>query len=136
MEKQILFKRIFHPYWLWEDFKNGFYDNPEIKNKEENIRNVLEMFSSVELTEYWMNYVIDNWKYSCEHNLTNYSLNRIAWLGQSACCCFANIPSTVTMEAWSLLDSNTQSMADNIATITIQKWELKNKNLQLCLNFM
>ena len=78
--------RIFHPYWLWEDYKNGFYDNISGEQKKLYISKVIEMFNSEELTVKNMNYVVDNWKHSMEHNLTNPAINKIAYVGQSACC--------------------------------------------------
>lgn len=123
-------ERIYHPYNLWEDFKNGFYD----PHDESKIPLVIEMFSCEYKTRINMEYVIYNWKYSCEHNLTNQSLNRIAWLGQSACCVYAKVPSKTTMQAWNLLDEKTQNTANKIAQETIDKWFQQNKRIQLCLN--
>jgi hypothetical protein len=129
-------KQIFHPYHLWEDYKAGFYDNISGKNKSEMINKVVEMFSSSDLTSEYMEKVITEWKYSCEHNLTNMALNRIAYLGQAACCIYANIPNSITMEAWSKVEKIHRDNADKIATEKIQKWETKNKNIQLCLKFI
>lgn len=126
-------ERIYHPYWLWEDYKAGFYDNVSGVKKKEYVEKVLEMFNSSELTFLNMNYVIENWKYSCEHNLTNDSLNKIAYIGQSACCFYAGVPNTITMEAWSLLSKERQEISNNIANEVLSKWIEKNKNLQLCL---
>ena len=123
-------ERIFHPYTLWEDFKNGFYE----PHDEGKIQLVIEMFLSEQKTLESMEYVINNWKYSCEHNLTNQSLNRIAWLGQSACCVYGKVPSKTTMQAWNLLDEQTQNNANKIAQETIDKWFNQNKKIQLCLN--
>lgn len=128
--------RIYHPYYLWEDFKHGFYDNSSGEVKQKHIEKVLEMFNDKHLTTSYMNKVIDTWVYSCEHNLTNNSMNRIAYIGQAACCLYAQIPSTITMEAWSLLDDNIKEQANKIANEVLSKWEKKNNNLQLqlCLN--
>ena len=68
-------KRIYHNYKLWEDYKNGFYSSCEKSKKQENIDKVIEMFNNYELTSIYMQKVIDEWKYSCEHNFTNYSMN-------------------------------------------------------------
>jgi len=127
-------KRIYHPYWLWEDYPAGFYENISGEEKKLMIKKVLEMFNSKELTESNMNSVIDNWKYSCEHNLTNDSLNKIAYIGQSACCIFAKVPSSITMEAWSLLTDEVKKRSDAIAKIVLEKWITKNKYIQSCLN--
>jgi len=129
-------KRIYHPYWRWEDYKNGFYDNCEVSKKTEFIKKSVKLLSSKELTAQYMSSVVENWQFSCEHNLTNTSLNRIAWLGQAACCFYEKIPSTITMEAWSFLTKEQQSDADLIAYALIQKWISNNKNTQLCLNFI
>ncbi len=127
--------RIYHPYWKWEDFKAGFYDNCSGDKKTILIKSVIEMFSSEELTRTNM-YRVQEWQYSCEHNLTNISLNRIAYIGQSACCIYASVPSTVTMEAWSLLSKDIQTRSDLIAEEFLNYWLEKNKRIQLCLNFI
>jgi hypothetical protein len=127
-------KQIYHPYHLWEDYKAGFYDNISGKNTELLISKVIELFSNPILTKKYMNMVIEQWQYSCEHNLTNLSINRIAYIGQSACCLYASIPSTITMQAWSKVDKKYRDIADQIAKETIEKWEQQQFNkLQLCL---
>lgn len=125
--------RVYHPYTMWEDFKAGFYDNISGKTKEEMKVKVIELFSSKELTEKYMQMVIDKWVYSCEHNLTNPSLNKIAYIGQSACCIFCGASSSITMEAWHLVSKENRAHADLIAQSIIDKWTLINKNKQLCL---
>lgn len=126
--------RIYHPYWLWEDYKNGFYDNVSGVQKKELISKVIEMFNSEKLTVENMNYVVDNWKHSMEHNLTNPAINKIAYIGQSACCNYFKIPNTVTMECWSKLDKKVQERANKNALDSINRWNNNNKFIQLCLN--
>lgn len=126
-------KRIYHPWWLWEDHKNGFYENISGEQKKILIEKVLEMFNSEKLTKENMNKVIEDWPYSCEHNLTNESLNKIAYIGQAACCIYAGVPSSITMEAWSLLNDSVKKRSDKIALSVIKKWKSKNKYIQLCL---
>ena len=126
-------ERIYHPFWLWEDYKAGFYDNISGENKKKMIQFVLELFNSEELTRLNMNRVINEWHYSCEHNLTNDSMNKIAYLGQGACCIYKGVPNTITMEAWSLLEKDVQKRSDLIAKEIIDKWIDNQKNKQLCL---
>lgn len=126
--------RIYHHYLRWEDYRFGFYDNCSGEIKVQKINKVLELFRSEELTKEYMNRVINEWKFSCEHNLTNLGLNRIAYIGQAACCLFDGIPSTITMESWSLLEPVYQEQANSIAKEVLKKWENKNKRIQLCLN--
>lgn len=118
--------QIYHPWDKWEDHKHGFYDNISGRDKKEMINKVVQMFSDSELTEICMRKVINEWKYSCEHNLTNMNMNRIAYLGQAACCVFAGIPSSITMEAWSLVPEDKRKTADLIASNLIKEWEVKN----------
>jgi hypothetical protein len=127
-------KRIYHPYWLWEDFKAGFYDNCSGEKKDLFIQKSIEMFNSERLTKENMFYIVDNWKYSCEHNLTNPSINQIAYIGQAACCNYSGCPSTVTMEVWNMLTPDVQKSADSIALEAIERWKQNNKIIQLCLN--
>jgi hypothetical protein len=127
-------KRIYHPYWLWEDYKHGFYENSSGSNKEKHIEKCLELFNSKELTTEFMFRVVNEWKYSCEHNLTNEAMNKIAYIGQSACCLFASIPNTITMECWSKLSSEIQKQANEIAEKALNHWLETNKYIQLCLS--
>lgn len=126
-------KRIYHNYNLWEDFKNGFYDNCKNELKESKIRSVIDMFSSEELTYEYMNRVIDEWVYSCEHNFTNDSINKIAYIGQAACCIYDKVPNLITMYAWKFLSYDIQKRSDLIALETIKKWE-QNQTLKNILN--
>jgi hypothetical protein len=124
-------ERIYHRYEKWECFKNGFFRNVSGEEKKELQKKVIEMFNDSELTEKFMNKVINEWGYSCEHNLTNISLNRVAWLGQSACCLYAKIPYSITMEMWRFVDEEKRIKACEIAEKIINKYE--QQNFQLCL---
>ena len=126
--------QIFHHYSFWEDYKHNFYDNVSGIEKDKKRLLVFEMFNSEKLTRDCMTYVIKNWKYSMEHNLTNNSINKIAYIGQCACAYYGNIPNTVTMECWSELSKEVQERSNKIAEELINKWIVKNKNIQLCLN--
>jgi len=108
-------ERIYHHWEKWEDHKNGFYDTVSGKDKETLLQIVVDLFSSDKLTEKYMDKVIKEWYYSCEHNLTNNGMNKIAYLGQGACCLYADIPATITMEAWSLVPKERQIIANQIA---------------------
>jgi hypothetical protein len=121
--------RIYHHYEKWEDYKAGFYDNISGKNKSLLVDKVIEMFSNYESTEIYMRKVINEWKYSCEHNLTNNGLNKIAYIGQAACCLYAGVPYQITMNAWNKVDIINRNLADKIAIKIIKEWE-KNQILK------
>jgi hypothetical protein len=126
-------KRIYHPYNLWEDYKAGFYDNLSGKNKQHLISQVVDFFKNEELVEEKMKSVLIRWVYSCEHNLTNESMNQIAYLGQASVCIYLGIPSTITMEAWSYLSEIEKTRANSIAEKIINEYYKKQ---QLCLRFI
>lgn len=128
-------ERIYHPFNLWEDYKAGFYDNCSGSKKAEYKKECLKLFNNLELLKEQMLRVVNEWKYSCEHNLTNPSMNKIAYIGQGAACIYKGIPNTVTMECWSLLSKEVQKEADKIAEVVLNEWENKYKINQLCLNF-
>lgn len=83
-----------------------------------------------------MKKVLVLWPNSCEHNLTNMSMNRVAWIGQSACCLYAQIPYRITMENWRFVPEEFQEIACDIAEKVIKEFEVNYKTRQLCLNFI
>ena len=116
-------ERIYHRYENWECFKAGFFRNVSGEEKKELAKKVIELFEDSKQTELFMKKVIENWIYSCEHNLTNLSLNRVAWLGQSACCLFAKIPYSITMENWRFVSEPKRIEACEIAERLIKDYE-------------
>jgi hypothetical protein len=115
-------ERIYHHYDRWEDYKAGFYSDyskSELNDLNEAVRYV---FSSAKHTEKYMSLVILHWVNSTEHNLTNISMNRVAWLGQAACCFYGGVPSKATMFLWKLLDEKTQRRSDKVAQKLISEW--------------
>lgn len=127
-------KQIYHPWHKWEDHKNGFYFNMSGVERENRIHDVVNMFMHDEKTREFMLRVINEWKFSCEHNLTNPAINKVAYIGQSAACLYCGAPNTVTMEAWSLVPKEHQEKANEIAKECIEIWKANNKKIQLCLN--
>ena len=115
--------RIYHQWSLWEDYPCGFYNNSSGKEKEEKLQKALDMFNNENLTIDNMLAVVNNWRYSCEHNLTNNSMNKIAYIGQAACAYYAEVPSTVTMEAWNLLSKEVQERSNRIAEEVLNIWK-------------
>lgn len=128
--------RIYHHHLKWEDYKSGFYDTCSGDEKKIKIEKAIEMFSDESLTTEYMKKAVREWKYSCEHNLTNPSVNKIAYIGQAACCIYSNIPSNVTKEAWNMLSQDIQDRSNKIAEETINEWLKRNKEVQLCLNII
>lgn len=129
-------ERIYHRYEYWECFKEGFFKSSSGLERKELSKKVIELFEDSKKTEIFMRKVISEWIYSCEHNLTNISMNRVAWLGQSACCIYAKIPYSVTMENWRHVSEEKRNKACEIAERLIKEFEETEKRSQLCLKFI
>ncbi len=120
-------ERIFHTYDKWECYKAGFYStNKEDMTESECEQEFYNLLTNDQLFKETLNKVITEWKFSCEHYLTNKSMNRIAWLGQAAVCYEKGIPS-VYRGGWQLLSKEQQDNANKIALEYLNIW-LKNNN--------
>jgi hypothetical protein len=75
-----------------------------------------------------MNLIINEWEFACEHNLTNKSMNRIAWLGQASLAYVYQIPS-IYCSGFQLLNNEEKNKANNAALEILNNW-LESKNLQ------
>lgn len=115
--------RIWHPYYLWEDYKSGFYKSETDLNKDEQIEVSKKLFQDKKEFNTVLRKIIKDWKYSCEHNLTNESLNKIAWLGQAACAYKYKISNDISREGYNLLNKEEKLEADKIAEKVLKRWE-------------
>ena len=80
--------------------------------------------------------VFEEWPMSVEYNMTAYGSNRIAWLGQAACCIYSSVPEECTRMAWGKITQTSRDKANHIANSAIERWEnqLGLRSEQLCLN--
>ena len=119
-------KRIFHTHDKWECYKAGFYNSsfPGM-TKDECEEAYAEFLKNDKLFRKSLGKVIRKWKYSCEHYLTNSSMNRIAWLGQASVCIELGIPSDFRA-GFHLLTDKEQEKANKIALEYLNKWLKKN----------
>lgn len=120
-------ERIFHTWEKWECYKAGFYDTTkEGMAAEECEKEYYDFLKNEKEFRVALEYVINNWKHSCDHYLTNKAMNRIAWLGQASVCFARGIPSTFR-GGFNLLSEDQQKKANLIALEYLNKW-LKNNN--------
>lgn len=121
--------RIFHTFDKWESVPYGFFETAhKTMSRLQCEYKYRELMTDVEEFKTTLEKVTSEWKYACEHNLTNKALNRIAWLGQAALAYKYNIPATYS-SGWRLLNNDEQMTADNIALDALNNW-LKKNNLQ------
>jgi hypothetical protein len=72
-----------------------------------------------------MRRVTEEWRNSCVNALTDYSLNRRAWIGHAACALALRCPEDITRHAWSFLSNEQQILANKQANRAIQSWEMR-----------
>jgi len=119
--------RIFHTYDKWECYKAGFYKTtpPEGMTKEQCLLEYKKLLTDELEFRAILEKIIIEWKYSCEHYLTNKAMNRIAWLGQAALC-YAKGISAEFRGGFNLLTKEEQNKANVIALEYLNKWLLNN----------
>jgi hypothetical protein len=118
--------RIFHTFDKWECHKAGFYaTNKEGMTKEQCEAEYAKLLTDDKKFSDTLGKIITEWKHSCEHYLTNKSMNRVAWLGQAALCYAVGIPSTFR-GGFHLLSEPQQENANKIAHTYLNKWLVAN----------
>lgn len=117
--------RIFHTFDKWECQKAGFYKSSKEGMKKSEAEAAYAAFlANLDLFEDTLQKVTSEWVHSCEHYLTNKSMNRIAWLGQASVCYHAGIPSTCS-SGWNLLSKEQQVEANEMALKYLNEWLTK-----------
>jgi ParB-like chromosome segregation protein Spo0J len=126
--------RIFHTFDKWECNKAGFYASQvEGKNSTQCEEEFAKFFRTNGLFEKTVKKVLKEWKYSCEHYLTNTAMNRIAWLGQASVCYVTGIPSKFSA-GWFLLTNEQQEHANEVALKALNKWLKENGRKEIEMN--
>jgi len=120
--------RVFHTYDKWECHRAGFYATKrEGMTKAQCEEFYSEFLSDISRFSRALYGVTTEWENSCEHYLTNVSMNRIAWLGQAAVCFDSGIPSCFC-GGYNLLSEEQQTKANKKALEYLNSW-LKNRGM-------
>ena len=116
-------RRIFHHWETWECFRNGFYGKEENENysREECLLKYADFLSDIEKFKSAMKRVSIEWKNSCEQFLTNSSINRIAWLGQSSACIELGL-SSLNRAGFYRMTLEQQELANKVAKDFLNDW--------------
>lgn len=116
-------ERIYHTWEKWECYPAGFYeDKPEQEmTKREAEEKYRDFLSDSYLFGRTLERVITEWKFSCEHYLSNERMNRIAWLGQAAACVALGIPSCFR-GGFNMLSEYQKEEANQVALVTLNRW--------------
>lgn len=118
-------KQLFYSYDKWEDYKFGMFKE-DLVDRENRVNRAVFLFRDHYMCSLFMQRVCDEWEISCKQVFTNSHMNKIAWLGQAACCLYAGIHEDETREAWGLLSDEEREFANCVAKQNIDRWFLKN----------
>lgn len=114
-------RRVFHPYWDWEDYREGLFDTSDNPDRDE--QSAAELLANpIGLSEAMRDACLA-FPNSAEHNLTS-DTGRRAWLGQAACFHRHGVPASSTRLAWwrNLSDSE-RAEANTVADQVCLWWE-------------
>jgi hypothetical protein len=127
-------KRIYHTWDKWECYPAGFYDSrpKQDLNGDECEAIYAELLRDLPAFNVALRRVITEWKYSCEHYLTNENMNRVAWLGQASLCIERGIPSCFR-GGFNRLTDQEQYSANQAALAALNEWLVANNEDQLML---
>lgn len=115
--------RIYHPWDKWECFKAGFFTPRKGKDqKAQDRKDYARLLSDLEYFGRVMDKIFQEWSYSCEHNLTNDTMNRIAWLGQASGAYEFGCCAEHTAGAFYDLTPEQQKAACDLAAQYLDRW--------------
>lgn len=117
--------RIYHPWWKWEEVDHNMWGT--VPNRPDFLKIAITFTGDSVKYGSFMLRVIAEWKYSCEHNLSNKTQNRQAWIGHAACALAIGCPEDIVRAAWSYLSEEQQIKANAEADRAIAQWEENQK---------
>lgn len=116
-------ERVFHNFNLWEDNHLGMYKTRCFMDEGKMIQDCILLLSCPDWFSDTAYFILTAWPFAVEHNLTNYSRNRQAWLGQAACCLMHGAPEYLVKQAWNMMNKVKQDAANKVADEVIAHFE-------------
>lgn len=117
-------RRVYHPYWKWEECESNMWGS--VDDRDSYLKMAIIFTGNNVLYGQYMDKVIEDWPFSCEHNLTALDQNRRAWIGHAACAMAFGCPEDIVREAWHHLTDEQRILANNQADMSIRLWERRN----------
>lgn len=119
--------RILHTWDKWECYRAGFHAErpPNGLSHEEGEERYREFLADLDRFEQTLQEITAEWKFSCEHYLTNERMNRVAWLGQASLAKALGIPA-VCRGGYQLLTAEQKYAADQMALKYLNQWLVAN----------
>ena len=116
-------KRIWLPIDAWEEIGSNMWG--EVANRRLFLQRAEIFTGNHRLYGRYMQRVTVEWPNSCINALTDYNLNRKAWIGHAACALALRCPEDITRQAWGLLTDEQRILANRQASRAIQSWEVR-----------
>ena len=115
--------RIFHTWDQWECYPAGFYEDhaPNGLAKSDAETAYADFLRDTPRFAAALDRVLTEWPKSCDHYLSNASMNRIAWLGQASACIAEGLPS-VFRGGFNRLSEEEQTQANLTALAALNRW--------------
>lgn len=117
-------KRIWRPIDTWEEIAANMWG--EVADRSGHMARAVEFTGNHELYGTYMMRVIDEWPNSCANALTDYALNRKAWIGHAACALALGCPEDIVRQAWGFLTDEQRLLANRQADRAIRAWEMRH----------
>lgn len=122
-------ERIYHPWDKWEDYRNNFHGGVSDYPKDNTLQLYASLLKDTSKFEAALKVILADWKYSCEHNLSNEAMNRVAYLGQASCALVYKVPHNVSMGGYNLLTDQEKVAADAMAQKYLDIW-IERQNVE------
>lgn len=116
-------KRVWLPIEVWEEVSHNMWG--EVSDRKRYLARAVIFTGNHRLYGRYMRKVITEWPNSCINALTDYNLNRKAWIGHAACALALRCPEDITRQAWGLLTDEQRLLANRQAERAIQSWEVR-----------
>ena len=116
--------RIWLPIDTWEEIGCNMWG--EVADRRLFLQRATLFTGNHRLYGRYMLRVTNEWPNSCMNALTDYNLNRRAWIGHAACALAIRCPEDITRQAWGLLTDEQRLLANRQADRAIQSWEMRH----------
>ena len=127
------FKRVYHPYWNWEEIDHNMWG--DVANRKAAVEKAEKFTGDHKMYGRFMMRVVKEWPVSCENALTDYTINRKAWVGHAACALARGLPEDIVRKAWGRLTDEQRELANREAERAIQTWEHDYaKSIGICVD--
>ncbi len=115
-------KRAWHPYPLWECYQHGMWTRVSRDEETTLLVSAKEFTGDAELYGSWMMRAVKEFRISCEHHLTDASLNKQAYIGHAACALAHRLPEYIVRRAWGMLTQDQRDRANRKADEAFRFW--------------